>query len=64
MRAGTSDESAARDDAYRQLGRGQLQQFARNNAGWFFWTFKVDAPTANNGSGEPHWDLRECIKRG
>ena len=50
--------------AYRQMGKGQVRQFASNGAGWFFWTFKVDAPTANNGSGEPHWDLRECIKRG
>jgi glucan 1,3-beta-glucosidase len=57
-------EAAEVHRVYRRLGKGQVRQFAERNAGWFFWTFKVDASKANGGAGEPHWDLRECIRRG
>ena len=49
---------------YRRFAAAQLRQFAARGAGWYFWTWKVDAPSANGGAGEPWWDLRECLDRG
>ena len=46
------DESSEQA-AYQQLGRGQIEHFARLGASWYFWTWKVDS------TDEPHWDLRE-----
>jgi len=54
---------ADRDAVYREYASAQLQQFAASRA-WYFWTWKVDAGAANGGLGEPHWDLRECLRRG
>merc|ERR1711924_308424 len=57
------NESKNRDKAYALYIGNQLKQFEDTEA-WYFWTWKVDAPGANDGRGEPHWDLRECIRRG
>ena len=59
-------DEAAQHAIYRKLGRAQVMQFASRGASWYFWTWKVDAPSANRGAiipGEPMWDLRECVRR-
>ena len=55
---------AALQEVYRQFGRAQIRQFGEHGAGWYFWTWKVDAGVRGGGDGEPHWDMRECVKRG
>eukprot|EP00928_Gymnodinium_smaydae_P090743 TRINITY_DN74497_c0_g1_i1.p1 TRINITY_DN74497_c0_g1~~TRINITY_DN74497_c0_g1_i1.p1 ORF type:complete len:456 (-),score=74.67 TRINITY_DN74497_c0_g1_i1:95-1399(-) len=48
---------------YKEYAANQQSQFERAQA-WYFWTWKVDASDANCGRGEPHWDMRECLRRG
>jgi len=52
-----------RQRAYQQLGQRQIENFARLGASWYFWTWKVDATDARGEASEPHWDLRECVRR-
>ena len=55
---------AEHDAVYRQYGRNQVMQYAAKGASWFFWTWKVDARSANANYGEPQWDFRTCVQRG
>ena len=54
----------ARQNTYRQLGRAQVRQFAEAGAGWYLWTWKVEATGDDGACREPHWDVRECVRRG
>lgn len=56
-------DQSSRQATYQQLGRGQIEHFAQLGASWYFWTWKVDATDKHGRAAEPHWDLRECVRR-
>lgn len=46
------------DEIARAFAREQLKVFSQHTQGWFFWSYRVDAPD------EPWWDWLYCVQNG